>query len=197
MEKRKGLGIGGSPRIKGNTNLLLREALSGAESVGMETEIVYACRLENKGCLSCQGCDETGRCVVQDGMQILYPKLFEASLILLASPIYFSGITAQLKAVIDRSQCIWTAHYRLKQPVCAALPCRLGGFISTRGQKGFKVFECAEIPPRAFFNTIKAKYTKGLFFDDCDPSGIMQKRPEDLKKAFEYGKGLARRIITG
>ena len=101
------LGIYGSPRRGGNTDQLLDRALEGAQSAGAEVTRVYARDLKMCGCLECGGCDETGKCVVEDDMQSVYPLLQEADVIFLASPIFFYGLTAQAKALIDRSQANW------------------------------------------------------------------------------------------
>jgi multimeric flavodoxin WrbA len=104
----KVLGIYGSPRKKGNTDQLLDRVLEGAQSAGAETLKVYARDLEMSGCIGCGGCDKTGQCVVKDDMQSIYPLFDEARVIILASPVYFYGVTAQVKAIIDRSQANWS-----------------------------------------------------------------------------------------
>ncbi|NIR16562.1 MAG: flavodoxin family protein, partial [Desulfobacterales bacterium] len=71
----KALGIYGSPRKGGNTDQLLDKVLEGAKSGGAETSSVYARDLDMSGCIECGGCDKTGKCVVKDDMQDVYPLL--------------------------------------------------------------------------------------------------------------------------
>ena len=78
----KVLGIYGSPRKGGNTDQLLDKALEGARSTGAEIATVYARKLEMSGCIECGGCDKTGKCVVKDDMQTVYPILEEADVII-------------------------------------------------------------------------------------------------------------------
>ena len=102
------LGIYGSPRKGGNSDQLLDKTLEGAESKGADISRIHACDLKINGCRECGGCDKTGICVVKDDMQSVYPLLEKADIIFLASPIFFYGIPAQAKALIDRSQACWS-----------------------------------------------------------------------------------------
>ncbi len=68
------------------------------------------------GCVECGGCNETGECVVDDDMQLVYPRLLESKIIFLASPMFFYGITAQAKALIDRCQAMWCRRMLDKTP---------------------------------------------------------------------------------
>jgi multimeric flavodoxin WrbA len=90
----KVLGIFGSPRRGGNTEILLEEALKGAEKEGAEVERLHLTDFAITPCKECHGCDKTGNCVILDDMQKIYPKLLEADVIILASPIFFYGLTA-------------------------------------------------------------------------------------------------------
>ncbi len=98
------LGIGGSPRIDGNSNSLLRLALEGARERGAAAEIVYASRLDVQGCDACDGCKDTMdvSCVVEDDMQDLYELLASCDVLVLATPVYFYQMTSWLKTVVDR-----------------------------------------------------------------------------------------------
>lgn len=72
------LGIFGSPRKGGNTDILLQEALESASSAGATVSTIRCCDLHIQGCLECGGCDETGACVVDDDMSLMYPKLLDS-----------------------------------------------------------------------------------------------------------------------
>lgn len=112
----KVLGIFGSPRRGGNTDILLEEALKGVEKERGEVERLHLTDFTITPCKECHGCDETGQCVIRDDMQKIYPKLLEADVIILASPIFFYGITAWAKALVDRCQAFWARKYLLKEP---------------------------------------------------------------------------------
>ena len=111
----KVLGINGSPRIGGNTDILLDKVLEGAESRGAQTEKVILNRLKFSPCQECENMRDDGTCLVEDDMQPLYKKIGEADAIVLASPIFFGSLSAQTKMMVDRFQCLWRAKYILKK----------------------------------------------------------------------------------
>lgn len=96
------LGISGSPRKNGNTELLMREVLKAAETEGCETEVFCVSEKQVSPCDACYTCFETGRCRIQDDMQELYGMLDRADAVVFGSPVYFGSVTAQAKAVMDR-----------------------------------------------------------------------------------------------
>ena len=136
------LGIYGSPRKGGNTDQLLDSALEGAESAGASLRTVYARTLTMSGCIECGGCDRTGKCVVNDDMQHVYPSLIEADLVFLASPVFFYGVTAQVKALIDRAQALWAKRLLEKSPEQRKrFDGGKGYLISTGATKGAQLFD--------------------------------------------------------
>ena len=106
-----------SPRQDGNSDILLNSAIKGAESNGAVVEKIIIRDLQIAPCNSCGGCWEKGDCVIDDDMQKIYPKLVDADGIIVASPIYFMGVSAQLKAFIDRCQAFWARKYVLHLPI--------------------------------------------------------------------------------
>ncbi|OIN98816.1 hypothetical protein AUJ66_00210 [Candidatus Desantisbacteria bacterium CG1_02_38_46] len=183
------LGIAGSPRRDGNTFLLLQKVLDGAKTNGDETEFIFISDLKINPCRECGGCDETGKCVVDDDMQTLYPKLQNAEGIVIASPIFFGSITANLKAIIDRCQCLWVKKYILKQPI-SDKPNRKGAFISVCGGKKTDFFPAASLTIKAFFKTLEVSYVAELFFSQIDEKDAITKHPAALKEAFSFGAKL-------
>jgi multimeric flavodoxin WrbA len=192
LEKRvRVLGIFGSPRKGGNTDLLLGEALKGAEKEGAEVERLRVTDFEISPCTECLHCYEGGECIILDDMQKIYPKLLEADIIILASPIFFYGVTGWVKALIDRTQALWVRKYRLRDPSLSKEGRKRGGFlISVGGTKGQKIFEGAILTAKYFFDVVNAKYMGELVFRSVDEKGDILKEPEALEKAFEAGKRL-------
>lgn len=189
----KVLGLFGSPRRGGNTEILLEEALKGAEREGAEIERLYLSALTITPCTECHGCDETGTCVILDEMQKIYPKLLEADIIILASPIFFYGVTAWAKALIDRSQALWAKRYLVKDPSMGKEGKRKKGFfISVGATKGQKVFEGAILTAKYFFDALNAEYAGELLFRGVDGKAEISKHPEALQQAREAGRRLVR-----
>jgi len=187
----KVLGIFGSPRRGGNTELLLEEALKGAEKEGAKVERLYLSDFTITPCKECHGCDNTGNCVIMDDMGKIYPQLLEADIIILASPIFFYGVTAWAKAMIDRSQPLWVRKYLLKDPSSGKEgKKRKGFFISVGATKGPKVFDGAIQTVKYFFDVLNAEYLGELVFRNVEAKGDILKHPEALQQAFEAGRKL-------
>lgn len=186
----KVVGIFGSPRQGGNTDLLLGQMLQGAEEEGAGVERIVVSNLQISPCQECNGCHHTGECMLQDDMQGVYHKLSQADWVILASPIFFYGVTAQLKALIDRGQALWVRKYLLKLPPPRQR--RRGIFISVGGTKGERLFEGAEWTVRYFLDAMGVEYVGGLFFRGIDASGDILQHPEALAEAHEIGRRLAR-----
>ena len=99
----KVLGIVCSPRKGGNTEILVSEALASAKDSGAEVELVTIADKNIAPCDGCESCDKTSKCRINDDMQEIYSKLLECDGIVFGTPVYFWGVTAQAKALIDRT----------------------------------------------------------------------------------------------
>lgn len=98
------VGLLGSPRgNKSNTLRLLESALAGCRDAGAATEVIDVTRCEIKYCIGCERCYATGRCILEDDFHSVYDKMLAADGVILASPVYFNSVSAQLKAFIDRT----------------------------------------------------------------------------------------------
>ena len=103
----KCLGICGSFRKDGNTGFLLKYCLNKLSEMGVETELIWLCDYDIKPCTGCRNCLKTGACAIKDDMtNIIIPKLLEADIIVLASPVYFNNVTSIMKTFMDRTWCI-------------------------------------------------------------------------------------------
>jgi multimeric flavodoxin WrbA len=96
------LGVSGSPRVGGNTDLILNEALKVAQSSGAQTALIRLSDYKLQPCNACMACFSTGKCTIHDDGQTLYDELTAADGVILGSPSYFQGVTAQMKTFIDR-----------------------------------------------------------------------------------------------
>jgi multimeric flavodoxin WrbA len=99
---RKVLGIVGSPRRHGNTEILVDEILKGAEEVGACTEKVILNELDISPCRACNACHKIGECVQEDDMKELLEKMEKSQVWVLGTPVYWWGPTAQFKTFLDR-----------------------------------------------------------------------------------------------
>ena len=185
----KVLGINASPRIEGNTDLLLDKVLQGAGSKGADTEKIILNKLKFVPCQECEKVADDGGCLVNDDMQAVYKKIKEADAIVLASPVFFGSLSAQSKMMIDRFQCAWRAKYILKKDNgYKKIP---GAFISVEGSVRKDFFENSKRVARNFFATINASYKYELFCPAIEAKGDILGHSGYLKKAFDLGVKLA------
>ena len=96
--------LNGSPRSKGNTKRMVEAFRTGAEAAGHQVDVADVCRMKINGCLACEYCHTKGNgtCIQKDDMQGVYALLREAEMLVIASPIYYHGVSGQLKCVLDR-----------------------------------------------------------------------------------------------
>lgn len=185
----KVLGIMGSPRIKGNTDLLLDEALRGAQEGGAEVEKIIVDKLKIAPCREYYGCLNDGNCVIRDDMDDVYPKILGADAVIVASPIFFYTVSAQLMPLISRCQALWARKYVLKN---LDIPVKRGVFISVGATRGEKLFDGPKLTMKYFFQAINAEYTNELLIRGVDKRGEIKEHPDSLTDAYELGK----RIVT-
>lgn len=185
------LGIAGSPRRGGNTDLLLAEFLRGAASQGAEVKTIVLDELSIAFCQHCDACFKKGICKIKDDMQMVYQELEAADGIVLASPIQFASISAELKTMIDRCQALWSRKYVLKIPPLGAERGHKGFFISVGGRRTPKLFEPALAVVKTFFHVVDIKYAGDLLFSAIDEKGEILKHADAMKQAFEAGQKFA------
>jgi multimeric flavodoxin WrbA len=186
----KTLALLGSARKDGNTDLLLQNVVNGLKNQNADVEVIRLSELKINPCLNCGGCDAEGICVQNDDMQTLFDKLLTYDIIILASPIYFMGVSAWTKAMIDRCQALWVRKYVLKKLPNRPREARKGVFISVSGMKKPNVFDGAKLTVQSFFATIHVTYIGNLLFPGTDAKGDIAKHPTALHDAEEMGKKL-------
>ncbi len=185
----KVLGIYGSARKGGNTDQLLDRALEGAKSAGAEIMRVYARDQKMSGCLSCGGCDETGKCVVMDDMQAIYDLFEDADIIFLASPVYFYGVTGQVKLIIDRAQAMWSRRLLKKDAEARKrYDSGKGYLICVGATRGENLFEGCQLTAKYFFDALDMSYEGGIFFRKLDKKTAVKEHPETLQEAYNLGQ---------
>ncbi len=184
------LGLQGSPRKKGNTSILLSAFLDEVEKLGGQTSVFDATRKKVKPCVECGTCETKGYCPLDDPMQPLYPLLRKADLVVLATPIFFYGATAQLKALIDRSQALWSRKYALglEDP---GRKWRKGLLLTVGATKGNNIFDGAILTARYFFDAIGAGFEGTLGYRQVEKVGDVEAHPTALAETGEEARKLA------
>jgi multimeric flavodoxin WrbA len=189
------LAIYGSPRKRGNTDLMMDAFLEGAASGGAQIERIYVRDLQISGCLGCGHCDKTGTCVQKDSMETVYPLLDRADRIVAATPIYFYGVTGQLKLLIDRSQAMYMrkeieAREGRRPPATGKTSGKTKeGFLLCAGAtRGKRLFECAVLTVKYFFEALGADYAGDICFRELEEKGAVLDHPDALDQCRAAGK---------
>jgi multimeric flavodoxin WrbA len=184
--------IAGSPRRGGNTDRLLNEAVAGASTTGVQVKHITLGDLEIAPCQHCDGCIQTGgRCVIEDDMQSIHQDLREFNRFILASPVFFMGVTAQAKTMIDRCQALWVIKYLLKLPVSLRQDVdRKGAFISVGGTTYQTLFQGSKSTVKAWYKALDIEYTADLLVPGIDSYNAIAGHPTALKDAYALGRQL-------
>lgn len=184
----------GSPRKAGNTEILLNEAIKAIEEEGQKVRVFDLNLMNIKPCQNCGGCEDTGECAIADDMAEVSASIRTASRVILASPVYFSGVSAQAKTMIDRCQQFWCEKHLLKKPLPQGTYGRKGLFIVVGGRKKDIGIECSEATATAFFKTISVPEHKTLGFLGVDELGAILRHPTAMEEAYEAGKELTKQL---
>ncbi len=180
------LGLQGSPRKKGNTDFLLSAFMKEAEKQGAQTHVVDVCKKNIEPCKEFTTCEKKGFCPIHDDMESeIYSLLRRADVVVPASPVFFYNVTAQLKALIDRTQTLWARKYRLGL-TDPNRNMRRGFMISLGATKGKNLFTGVDLTAKYLFDALGAEYAGNLYYWRIEHRGDMEKHPavlEDVEKA--------------
>ncbi|UCE81141.1 MAG: flavodoxin family protein [Methanobacteriota archaeon] len=187
------LGILGSPRLKGNTADILEAVLNGAREEGAEVECLALAKMKIEPCVECRRCDDEAECAVKtDDMQKIYARIRKVDAIVLASPIFFMGVTAQAKAMIDRCQSYWVERFVLKKRAYEGKPRPRGLFVACAGSPKEIVFDPARHIVRAFFAALDYEYAGEVLLGFTDDPELAPRKAVALDNARLAGRELAR-----
>lgn len=192
------LGLLGGPRRGGNAEVLLDAALEGARSQETEVEKLVVAEFDIAPCDGLRHCVESeGICHLRDDMDLVYPKLRALDALIVATPTYFMGVPAQLKALIDRCQALWVIKHQLRRPVARPGPPRPGILIINAHYKRRSIYRPALSEVKALFNTVEVRFSGDYFFGGVDEPGEIMERPGALDEAFAAGAALVQRATAG
>ncbi|BBO84691.1 hypothetical protein DSCO28_52570 [Desulfosarcina ovata subsp. sediminis] len=183
------LGLQGSPRKNGNTDTLLAAFLEKAAAAGAAVHTVQAARAGVTPCKGCGYCETHGTCVIKDDPMSteLFGLLRQADMVVAASPVYFYGVSAQLKVLIDRCQTFWSRKYvyKLKDPLVAT---REGVLLSVAASRGRQLFDGIQLTAKYFFDAIDARFSHALTYRGVESKGAIRSQSrlaEDIEAIIE------------
>jgi multimeric flavodoxin WrbA/protein-tyrosine-phosphatase len=168
------LGLQGSPRKKGNTRFLLSAFLEEAQRLGAETQMIEVCQKKIEPCMEYILCEKKGICPIDDDMKHeIYPLLRKADVIVAATPIFFYNTTAQLKALIDRSQTLWARKYKLHL-TDPNRKWRRGYTLALGATRGKNLFEGLHLTMKYFYDAVGAEYVGSLTYRQIEKPGDIE-----------------------
>jgi len=176
---KKVLILSGSPRKGGNSDMLCDEFLRGAVDAGHEAEKIFIRDRKIGYCQACYACRNTGKCIQHDGMEEVLDKMRWADVIVMASPVYFYSIDAQMKAVIDRTLPQWTN-----------LPDKEFYYIMTAADEEPEAMDTTLACFRGFAVCLKNAQERGVICGNgLYEAGAVKNTPY-MQQAYEMGRGV-------
>jgi len=181
----------GSPRKRGNTDLLLAQIEAGIHRAGHKAEHINLAHLAIHPCTGCGYCENEGQCIIKDDMTALYDKIETANRIVIGSPIYFYGVTAQTKAFIDRCQALWCRKYLLGE-IKPEREYRRGYMVSVAATDGGKIFDGARLTVRYAFDAMEFTYSGELLAQGVEVKGAVVEKTAIMEEALQLGMEICR-----
>jgi len=191
------LGVGGSPRKNGNSDLLLKQVLAGVSQENIECGLVQLRDVQFQGCIGCEKCRKDKICTgLNDGMSLIYNEIISSKGLVLVSPTHNYNITSWMKAFIDRLYCFYNFQNTLPRAWSSQLATqdRKAVIIAICEQENKKdmgfTLEAMRMPIEALGYQVIGEQTVFKIF----AKGKVKKDSEALNEAFELGKSLAKAV---
>lgn len=184
----------GSPKLKGNSATLAKAFCEAATAAGAEVREFFLNKLDIKGCQACYGCKrKSDRCVLQDDMAAVLEAVRECGILVMASPVYYGDVSAQLKMFIDRTFSFLTPDYTTAGNPSRLVPGKRLVFILAQASPDEKAF--ADIQPRY------AQFFKWMGFEEgglIRACGVMEPGAvAERTDLLDAAASLARGLVTG
>ncbi len=180
----------GSPRKNGNSETLAKKVAGGIEKGGGTVEYIRLNDLNIRPCQGCGGCEKTGNCVLNDDLTPLFDVVDAADRLMLVSPVYFYGLSAQCKTFGDRFQSRWARRYLLKERFRES-DGRKGYLLSTAATTGPKIFDCSILTTRYIFDAMDVEYGGELLVKGVDKRKAVLEVPDEMARAEQFGVDIA------
>ncbi|OEU56081.1 MAG: hypothetical protein BA862_11460 [Desulfobulbaceae bacterium S3730MH12] len=179
----------GSPRKNGNSETVAKSVVAPIERSGGTVEYIRLNDLSLRPCQGCGGCDKNGDCIIDDDMKDIYTTVDAADRLLLVSPVYFYGLSAQCKIFGDRMQARWARRYLLKDRYRQEEE-RKGYLISSAATKGPKIFDCSILTTRYIYDAMDVEYGGEFLIKGVDKRKAVLEHPEEMQRAEAFGKDI-------
>lgn len=181
----------GSPRKNGNSTTMAQAVAKGLSAAdGNTIEYIHLNTLNIKPCQGCGGCSNSGQCIIDDDMTDLYEKTDSADRIFFVSPIYFYGLSAQIKGYVDRCQARWSRKYLLNR-IHRAQEMRTGHLLSCAATGGERLFDGPVLVIKCLCDALDLQYGDPLLIRNVEARTSIRESAEKLSACERYGAALA------
>jgi multimeric flavodoxin WrbA len=198
MDAQRIVAVYGSPRRRGNTATLLKQAVAGAQEAGARVEEIVLRDLKLSPCLEIYSCKQDGECRIHDDFQKVRELVLSAGGLMLASPIFYYAVSAHTKILMDRFHSLWVKKYWVdRDRNRPAADRRRGLFISAGATRGKRLFEGTLLSVRYFFDTLDMDLWKSLLYRGLEHENDVQEHPDYLDEAYRTGRQLAETLNAG
>ncbi len=177
--------VNGATRINGNTHIITCKIIEGANSVGLNPTLVDLRNKHISNCIGCYKCLRESKCNFQDDMTEIRNQINDAELMILASPLYWCGVTGLMKTFLDR---LFFYYHPENKALIAG---KKAIIVTPMNQKNvdFESEVLVEFYNR-LFGCLGVKIIDMLFFSDIMEKGSVLKKPEYLRQAYDIGINL-------
>lgn len=184
------LGIMGSPRIGGNSDILLSQALAGAKTAGADVEKIILDRKHISGCKDCKKCNNTGVCVIKDDMLEVQKRITDAYAIIHSTPVYFWSMTSQMKAYLDRWCVFFDADWNWQKVYYPKMRDKRISLITVCGDSNVHTANPIVLSFKATADMFKLNW-QGAVMASASQKGEIADNEKALQESFELGKKAA------
>lgn len=193
------LAVSGSPRKAGNSDIIMKQILSGLESENIASKSTNLGSVDFRGCIGCEKCRKDKICkMLQDGMSVLYPSIMDSKGLVLVSPVHNYNITSWMKAFIDRLYCFYEFDNNTR-------PRKWSSNLANQNRKVVIAAICEQnnIEDLGFAIEAMQRPMEALGFEiigtlpvfNSFEKGAVKKQKEIMDKAFELGVQMGRKLI--
>jgi multimeric flavodoxin WrbA/protein-tyrosine-phosphatase len=189
------IGLQGSPRKKGNSDVLLAMFMQALSRLGADSLTIDVCQRNIEPCKELTVCEKKGTCPIDDDVsREIYGLLRRADIVVAASPVFFYGVTAQLKALIDRCQTLWARRYTLKLNDPGHRT-RRGFMLAVGATAGKQLFDGLNLTAKYFFDGISAEFAGTLAYRHIEKRGAMASHPTAQAEVEQAAQSLMAGLI--
>ncbi len=177
----KVLVISTSLRAKSNSDILTERLIAGAKDAGHEVEHISLKGKKISFCIGCMACQKTQKCVLKDDAIQIAEKVRESDTLVFVTPIYYYEMSGQMKTLLDRMNPLYSSEYSFRKVYMLSVAAEDEDHTSQKAENGLQGWiDCFE----------KAEFAGSLFCGGIADAGEANGREEELKEAYEFGKGL-------